>query len=68
MIVKIGRLPLNETYGTQVHLRHYYNTKKQSEDLVLGWEEFDTVVVNPDYILGPWDVKPTSGQMILVTL
>ena len=31
----------------------------------MGWEGLDTVVVNPDYILGPWDVKPTSGQMIL---
>ena len=55
----------NTIYGTSGALRHYYNTKKQSEDLVLGWEGLDTVVVNPDYILGPWDVKPTSGQMIL---
>jgi dihydroflavonol-4-reductase len=55
----------NKIYGASGALRHYYNTKKQSEDLVLGWEGLDTVVVNPDYILGPWDVKPTSGQMIL---
>lgn len=55
----------NVIYGSSGALRHYYNTKKQSEDLVLGWEGVDTVVVNPDYILGAWDVKPTSGQMIL---
>lgn len=55
----------NKIYGSTGALRHYYNTKSQSEGLVLGWEELDTVVVNPDYILGPWDVKPTSGQMIL---
>ena len=24
-----------------------------------------TVVVNPDFIIGPWDIKPTSGQLIL---
>ena len=54
-----------DIYGTTGALRHYYNTKKQSEDLAIGWEGLETVVVNPDYILGPWDVKPTSGQMIL---
>ena len=52
-------------YGESGPLRHYYNTKKQSENMVLGWEGLDTVVVNPDYILGPWDIKPTSGQLIL---
>jgi len=55
----------DDIYGTNGALRHYYNTKKQSEELVLGWKALDSVVVNPDYILGPWDVKPTSGQMIL---
>lgn len=55
----------NEIYGSSGALRHYYNTKAQSEELVIGWEGLDTVIVNPDYILGPWDVKPTSGQMIL---
>ena len=59
-----GINPNDLIYGTTGALRHYYNTKKQSEDLVLA-KELDTVVVNPDYILGPWDVKPTSGQMIL---
>lgn len=52
-------------YGSTGALRHYFNTKRQSEELVLGWTGLETVVVNPDYILGPWDVKPTSGQMLL---
>ena len=30
-----------------------------------GWAGLETVVVNPDYIIGPWDVKPTSGQLIV---
>jgi dihydroflavonol-4-reductase len=55
----------NVIYGTSGALRHYYNTKVQSEDLVLGWVGLETVVVNPDYILGAYDVKPTSGQMLL---
>lgn len=59
--------PLNpvQIYGAKGALRHYYNSKIQSEHLVLGWEGLHRVVVNPDYILGPYDVKPTSGQMIV---
>ena len=52
-------------YGSGGALRGYYNSKKQAEELVLGWENLQTVVVNPDYIIGPFDVKPTSGQLIL---
>ena len=46
----------NQIYGRTGALRHYYNTKIQSEELVLGWENLETLVVNPDYILGPLDV------------
>ena len=46
-------------------LRWYFDTKKQAEILTLGWESLETVVVNPDYILGAFDIKPTSGQMIV---
>ena len=52
-------------YGAEGALRGYYNTKLQSEDLVLGWQGMECVVVNPDYIIGALDVKPTSGQLIL---
>ena len=52
-------------YGVSGALRSYYNSKLQSEDLVLGWHGIERVVVNPDYIIGSLDVKPTSGQLIL---
>jgi dihydroflavonol-4-reductase len=52
-------------YGKQGPLRGYYNSKLQSEDLTLGWRGMDTIVLNPDYIIGPWDIKPTSGQLIV---
>jgi len=52
-------------YGRTGALREYYNSKLQEEKLSLGWSDLEVVVVNPDYILGPWDVKPTSGQLIV---
>jgi len=33
--------------------------------LVLGWRGMECIVVNPDYIIGPWDIKPTSGALIV---
>jgi dihydroflavonol-4-reductase len=49
-------------YGQTGPLRRYYETKLAGEQLSrLG----GGVVVNPDFVLGPWDVKPTSGQMLL---
>ena len=52
-------------YGKTGALRAYYNSKLQSEDITLGWRGVNTLVVNPDYIIGPWDIKPTSGQLIV---
>ncbi|MFT4979605.1 MAG: dihydroflavonol-4-reductase [Myxococcota bacterium] len=52
-------------YGQSGALRDYYNTKLQEEQLSLGWSDLEVVVVNPDYIIGPWDIKPTSGKMIV---
>ena len=52
-------------YGESGALIGYYRSKKQGEELVLGWRNIETVVVNPDYIIGPWDIKPTSGQLIV---
>ena len=49
-------------YGRSGPLRTYYDSKIEAERRVLG-EGF--VVVNPDYVLGPWDIKPTSGQLLL---
>jgi dihydroflavonol-4-reductase len=40
----------------------YHDTKLEGERLVA---DAGGVIVNPDYVLGPWDVKPTSGQLLL---
>lgn len=56
--------PLNveATYGRKGALRVYHYSKKQSEQIAA---EHGGVIVNPDYVLGAWDIKPTSGQLLL---
>lgn len=49
-------------YGTRGPLRAYYESKLAGEHLTRA---AGGVIVNPDYVLGPWDVKPTSGQLLL---
>lgn len=49
-------------YGKRGALQAYYASKLESERLTI---EAGGVVVNPDFVLGPWDVKPTSGQLLL---
>ncbi len=53
------------TYGKRGALRAYHDTKMEAEARVAGANEVEGVIVNPDFILGPWDVKPTSGQLIV---
>ncbi len=45
----------------------YYDSKREAEWVVLEHvgRGLDAVVVNPTYVIGPWDVKPTAGRMIL---
>ncbi|MEC7240167.1 MAG: NAD-dependent epimerase/dehydratase family protein [Myxococcota bacterium] len=54
-------------YGRAGPLRAYHDTKLASEELVKSYVDkgLETVVVNPDYVIGAWDIKPTSGAMIL---
>ncbi len=49
-------------YGASGGLHDYYLSKLESERLTI---EAGGVVVNPDYVLGAWDVKPTSGQLLV---
>lgn len=49
-------------YGVSGSLYAYYASKLESERVTLA---AGGVVVNPDYVLGAWDVKPTSGQLLL---
>jgi dihydroflavonol-4-reductase len=52
-------------YGRAGALRAYHDTKVEAETLVARHEGLEGIIVNPDFILGPWDVKPTSGQLIV---
>lgn len=42
----------------------YVDTKRAADRLVLD-SAADWVIVYPTYMLGPWDWRPSSGQMIL---
>jgi dihydroflavonol-4-reductase len=45
----------------------YVITKREAERVVLDQVEqgLDAVIVNPGFMLGPWDWKPSSGRMLL---
>lgn len=45
----------------------YVLTKRAAEEAVLRevGQGLDAVIVNPVYVLGPWDWKPSSGRMLL---
>jgi dihydroflavonol-4-reductase len=45
----------------------YAITKREAELVVLELVEdgLDAVIVNPTYMLGPWDWKPSSGKLLL---
>jgi dihydroflavonol-4-reductase len=42
-------------------------TKREAEQAVLAEVDrgLDAVIVNPVYMIGPWDWKPSSGRMLL---
>jgi dihydroflavonol-4-reductase len=45
----------------------YVATKREAEQVVLDRvaRGLDAVIVNPGFMLGPWDWKPSSGRMLL---
>ena len=45
----------------------YVITKREAEHVVLSVVEqgLNAVIVNPAFMLGPWDWKPSSGRMLL---
>lgn len=45
----------------------YVITKREAERVVLGnvVAGLDAVIVNPAFMIGPWDWKPSSGTMLL---
>jgi dihydroflavonol-4-reductase len=51
--------------GGEGPLRAYHDTKLEAERFVRTQGALEAVIVNPDFIIGPWDIKPTSGQLIV---
>jgi dihydroflavonol-4-reductase len=67
-----GTTPSNENtpwnWDRLGHENGYARTKYESQQLVLEATKkgrIDAVIVNPTYMLGAYDPKPSSGQMIL---
>ncbi len=56
-----------ETPPGGLHECPYVTTKREAETAVLSQVELglDAVIVNPVFMLGPWDWKPSSGRMLL---
>ena len=48
---------------------YYADSKREGEDIILEaakrLDDRHIIVINPGYLLGPWDVKPSSGRMLL---
>ena len=45
----------------------YVVTKRESEHVILEWvgRGLDATIVNPGFMIGPYDWKPSSGRMLL---
>jgi dihydroflavonol-4-reductase len=58
---------LDTIYGKTGPLRQYHDTKLNSEAIAFSFCDrgLEAVVVNPDFVVGAWDLKPTSGAMIV---
>ncbi|HEX4130702.1 MAG TPA: NAD-dependent epimerase/dehydratase family protein [Pirellulales bacterium] len=60
--------PADEETPADAAVRYpYVQSKRQGEAVVLDLvrEGLDAVIVNPAFMLGPWDWKPSSGRMLL---
>ena len=57
----------DKAFGRDNALRAYHDSKVQAEAVVREHVQrgLHAVIVNPDYVIGPWDRKPTSGAIIL---
>lgn len=61
--------PADESTPWNIQAEHvpYYQTKLEAEKVTLDYVQrgLDVVTVNPTYLVGPWDVKPSSGRMLI---
>ncbi|MFN0248506.1 MAG: NAD-dependent epimerase/dehydratase family protein [Kofleriaceae bacterium] len=63
-------VPVDETatwnFEAEGFLDAYSITKREAEDLVTqARDRIDAVIVNPGYMFGPRDARPSSGKLIL---
>jgi dihydroflavonol-4-reductase len=63
-------VPIDETatwnFEAEGFLDAYSITKRQAEDLVTqARDRVDAVIVNPGYMFGPRDARPSSGKLVL---
>lgn len=55
-------------YGAHVYGMDYMDSKRKAQEMVLEATQsqgLDAVVVNPTFMIGPYDSKPSSGSMII---
>ncbi len=66
----LGR-PADEGTKWNIDAGHvpYYRTKLEAEQVVLEHVDrgLSAVIVNPTYLVGPWDVKPGAGRVLIST-
>ena len=58
----------NNPYRAHVYGMDYMDSKRKAQELVLDSVKnkgLDAVVVNPTFMIGPYDSKPSSGSMII---
>lgn len=57
----------DRAFGRCTALRAYFESKREGEELVRAAAQsgIEGVVVNPDYVVGSWDSKPTSGAILV---
>lgn len=58
-------IDVDAVYGRSGALRDYHDTKAEAESMAMQATDLEIAIVNPDFIVGPYDVKPTSGQSIV---
>jgi dihydroflavonol-4-reductase len=49
----------------------YAKTKYESQQIVIDAareDDLDAVVVNPNYMIGPYDARPSSGELVLAVI
>lgn len=64
MVSTANTFPLLNQQALSVNT-DYIKSKKAAEDYILGQKEIPATVINPSFMIGARDVKPSSGQSIL---